>query len=248
MGAFCCDKPTLIDGMVYFAFQKTADGNGESYGSEVFFMRSRDLLRLHGEGRPRDATWETLPRGERGLQTDRGLLLGEEPHVVQISGPRLLCLWRTELGFLDSRYSDDYGETWDDPGTTPQPLVFNPLKGISVADPWKKGKIAVQKTQGAVERNDDLIKDSADYRASSEFRQLVWTNPNVLRNPRGAITPYRMKDGHFALLYYNNGRTDKVGYVGRLVVWLTLGRVEEDGGSRAMIRCSVGSSFQVLEL
>ena len=37
-----------------------------------------------------------------------------------------------------------------------------------------------------------------------------------------------MKDGYFALLYYNNGRTDKVGYVGRLVVWLTLGRVEED--------------------
>ena len=40
----------------------------------------------------------------------------------------------------------------------------------------------------------------------------------------GAITPFRMMDGHFALLYYNNGRTDKVGYVGRLVVWLTLGR------------------------
>ena len=41
MGAFCCDKPTIIDGMVYFAFQKTADGNGESYGSEVFIMRSK---------------------------------------------------------------------------------------------------------------------------------------------------------------------------------------------------------------
>ena len=52
MGAFCCDKPQVIDGMVYFAFQKTADGNGESYGSEVFFMRSKDLLKLHGEGRP----------------------------------------------------------------------------------------------------------------------------------------------------------------------------------------------------
>ena len=84
MGAFCCDKPSIIDGMVFFAFQKTADGNGESYGSEVFLMRSRDLLRLDGEGRPEEATWETLPYGERGLQTRRGLLLGEEPHVVQI--------------------------------------------------------------------------------------------------------------------------------------------------------------------
>ena len=85
-------------------------------------------------------------------------------------------------------YSDDYGETWDDSGNTPQPLLFNPLeKKIFVADPWKKeGEIAraVQKTQGAVERNDDLIKDSADYMSSSEYRDLVRTNHNVLRNPR----------------------------------------------------------------
>ena len=47
MGAFCCDKPQIIDGMVYFAFQKTIDGNGESYGSRAFIMRSRDLLSLH---------------------------------------------------------------------------------------------------------------------------------------------------------------------------------------------------------
>ena len=39
-----------------------------------------------------------------GLQTDRGLLLGEEPHVLQLSGSYLICFWRTELGFLDSRY------------------------------------------------------------------------------------------------------------------------------------------------
>lgn len=67
MGAFCCDKPTVIDGMVYFAFQKTADGNGESYGSQVFFMRSKDLL---AKG-PEAAQWETLPRGDQGLQTNR---------------------------------------------------------------------------------------------------------------------------------------------------------------------------------
>lgn len=65
MGAFCCDKPSIIDNMVYFAFQKTVDGNGESYGSEVFFMRSRDLLTLHAEKRPEDATWETLPLGDQ---------------------------------------------------------------------------------------------------------------------------------------------------------------------------------------
>ena len=84
IGAFCCDKPQVIDGQVFFAFQKTPDGNGESYGSEVFFMRSTDLVRLAQEGKMEDATWETLPKGERGLQTRQGLLLGEEPHVIQV--------------------------------------------------------------------------------------------------------------------------------------------------------------------
>ena len=48
-------------------------------------MRSSDLVRLAKEGKMEDATWETLPRGERGLQTRQGLLLGEEPHVIQVS-------------------------------------------------------------------------------------------------------------------------------------------------------------------
>ena len=76
----------------------------------------------------------------RGLQTGRGLLLGEEPHLVQVAGPRLLVIWRTELGFLDTRcgaiiivtisiivmirYSDDYGETWGPAGLRPRPLNY----------------------------------------------------------------------------------------------------------------------------
>ena len=79
----------------------------------------------------------------RGLQTGRGLLLGEEPHLVQVAGPRLLVIWRTELGFLDTRcgaiiiivtitvivivmirYSDDYGETWGPAGLRPRPLTY----------------------------------------------------------------------------------------------------------------------------
>ena len=48
-------------------------------------MRSSDLVRLAMVGKMEDATWETLPRGERGLQTHQGLLLGEEPHVIQVS-------------------------------------------------------------------------------------------------------------------------------------------------------------------
>ena len=230
MGAFCCDKPSIIDGMVYFAFQKTADGNGESYGSQVFLMRSENLLKLHEENKPQAAIWETLPRGDQGLQTDRGLLLGEEPHVLQISGAKLMCFWRTELGFLDSQYSNDYGETWHNAGL-PQPLNYSPSPlQSSVKVECKREQKIVQKVQGAVERNEDLIKDSADYMEGEEYKNMVWRNQLIMRNPRGAITPHKMRDGHFALLYYNNGHTDKVGYVGRLVVWLTVGRVENHQG------------------
>ena len=40
-----------------------------------------------------------------------------------------------------------------------------------------------------------------------------------LRNPRGSITPFRLRapsaDGlpEFVMLYYNNGRTERLGYV-----------------------------------
>lgn len=56
-----------------------------------------------------------------------------------------------------------------------------------------------------------------------------------LRNPRGAITPLRLRapgpDGlaRYLLLYYNNGRTDRLGYVGRRVAWLVPGRATRAG-------------------
>ena len=46
MGMFLCDKPSVIDGAVYMAFQKTREGAGETPGSEVFFLRSRDVLHV----------------------------------------------------------------------------------------------------------------------------------------------------------------------------------------------------------
>ena len=195
MGAFCCDKPTIIDGMVYFAFQKTADGNGESYGSEVFFMRSVDLLGLHDEGRCEEVSWETLPQGDHGLQTPRGLLLGEEPHVIQIQGPRLMCVWRTELGFLDTRFSDDYGLTWTD-GARPSPLTYSPLgtSGTNTTDAdLQTNKRTIQTVPGAVTRNTDLVEDSAKYLESQEYQYLVVDNHDVVRNVRGAFTPHRLR-------------------------------------------------------
>ena len=193
MGAFCCDKPTVVDGMVYFAFQKTCDGNGESYGSEVFFMRSADLLRLDGAGRPDEATWETLPRGEAGLYTPRGLLLGEEPHLLHLGGPRLLCVWRTELGFLDTSLSLDHGETWSR-GPGPAPLTYSPCpEPRPHSSSQEGGKKVVQTVAGAVSRNTELIVESEEYIGSAEYEELVISNHDVVRNVRGAFTPHTLR-------------------------------------------------------
>lgn len=45
-----------------------------------------------------------------------------------------------------------------------------------------------------------------------------------IKNPRGAITPHRFKDGTVLLIFYNNGHTEKEGYTGRRYYWYTLGR------------------------
>lgn len=186
MGMFLCDKPSVIDGAVYMAFQKTRDGAGETPGSEVFFLRSRNVLHVDDLD---DAEWETLPHGDVGLQSPSGdLVLGEEPHVLQVGAPhpgRLFCLWRAETGRLAAAYSDDGGETWGEPF-------------------W----LTHEGHAGGVQ---------------------------PLKNPRGSITPFRLRESsagglpEFVMLYYNNGRTERLGYVGRRVYWLVCGRSTPDG-------------------
>ena len=189
MGMFMCDKPQVIDDAVYFAFQKTPDGAGETAGSEVFFLRSRNLLMVEN---PAQATWETLPDGEAGLQSPAGeLRLGEEPHiqVVEPEQPeRLFTLWRSDAGYVAASYSSDAGASWDSP-------FWLTYEGLP------EGAGGLQK----------------------------------LKNPRGALTPHRLAslavDGRseFALLFYNNGRTERFGYCGREVYWLTVGRSTAGG-------------------
>ncbi|MGA0894316.1 MAG: sialidase family protein [Ilumatobacteraceae bacterium] len=189
MGMFLCDKPSVVNGAVYMAFQKTRDGAGETPGSEVFLLRSRNLLHVDDLD---DAEWETLPHGDVGLQAPSGdLALGEEPHVLQVGAPhadRLFCLWRAETGRLAASYSDDSGESWDEPFW----LTHEGHAG----------------------------------------------GGHPLKNPRGSITPFRLSgsspDGmhEFVMLYYNNGRTERLGYVGRRVYWLVCGRSTPDGHIR----------------
>ena len=188
MGMFLCDKPSVIDGAVYMAFQKTREGAGETPLSEAFFLRSRNLLHIDDLA---DAVWETLPEGDVGLQAPAGeLCLGEEPHIVQVGDipGRVFTLWRAETGRLAASYSSDGGATWDAP-------FWLTFEGLPVGG-------------GGV---------------------------HEMRNPRGSITPYRRRGvsptgtAEYVLIYYNNGRTDRLGYVGRRVYWLTVGRATEAG-------------------
>ncbi|MFM7684312.1 MAG: sialidase family protein [Actinomycetota bacterium] len=188
MGMFLCDKPSVIGGAVYMAFQKTREGAGETPGSEVFFLRSPNLLHVDDLD---DAEWQTLPLGDVGLQSPDGeLQLGEEPHVLQpvdVLPQRLFSLWRAETGKLAAAHSDDGGQQWHDP-------FWLTYEGVPEGQ--------------------------------------------VMKNPRGSITPYRMHapapDGsaEFVLVFYNNGRTERLGYVGRRVYWLTVGRGTPQGTIR----------------
>ncbi|GMI02626.1 hypothetical protein TrVE_jg13806 [Triparma verrucosa] len=174
MGAFHCDKASVIGGCAYFAFQKTVEGGGETPNSEVFIMRSRDLLEKEDPG---DAEWETLPRGEKGLQWDSRLKLGEEPHIFQVDNDdpnQVMVLWRTEVGIIAHCFSSDGGET------------FGPITAM---------------TYDGVRR---------------------------IKNPRGSLTPHRFDDGSVLLIYYNNGHTEKDGYVGRRYYWYIVGRPVKD--------------------
>ena len=191
MGMFLCDKPSVIDGSVYLAFQKTRDGAGETPGSEVFFLRSSNLLTVDDLD---DAEWETLPVGDEGLRSPGGeLSLGEEPHVLAVGTVhghpgRLMSLWRSEVGRLAAAYSDDGGAAWAEP-------FWLTYEGLPLG-------------AGGV---------------------------RTIRNPRGSITPYRCRraapagTAEFVMLFYNNARTDRLGYTGRRVYWLTVGR-ESPGG------------------
>ncbi len=174
MGAFHCDKPSVIGGAVYFAFQKTVEGGGETPNSEVFIMRSKDFLTADDRA---EATWETLPLGDRGLQHRSRLALGEEPHIFQTDPAdpqQVMVAWRTETGILACSTSQDGGEHF----TEPTIMTYDGIRPI--------------------------------------------------KNPRGAFTPHRFDSGEILLIFYNNGRTERDGYVGRRLYWYTLGRPTAD--------------------
>lgn len=161
IGMFLCDKPVVIEGGVYMAFQKTKDGAGETPGSEVFFLHSPDLLQA---ANPESAHWQTLPEGEKGLQAPSSrLALGEEPHILSIQKNRVGAIWRTETGKIACSYSNDLGQSWDKPDW----LKVKP-----------SGDRFLKNPRGAITPH--LFKDS-EQTGSHEFALLTYNNGHTER-------------------------------------------------------------------
>ena len=146
--------------------------------------------------------WETLPRGRVGLQTvDSRLQLGEEPHVLQVSQATSQQTHRwcvTDLGRTCCKVCN----------------LGRDGGGCGGAEPrvW-----CVWRTECGRLANAYSSDGGATFEAMSWMTFDGGAGGRPLRNPRGAITPYRFKrdgpDGHgrFAFLYYNNGHTERDG-------------------------------------
>ena len=62
------------------------------------------------------------------------------------------------------------------------------------------------------------------------------------------ISIFLHRDGSIVLLYYNNGHTDKLGYVGRLLVWVTLGHLDTQTGQLAWAQPEVAIWWDGIQL
>jgi len=111
------DKPSIVDGHVYFAFTKLGkhflqNGEGWLYHSDNILVE-KDPGAIH---------WELRPDGEHGIRRPEYGSVQEEHNLVPIDTDRLCLVYRTTMGFPCHTYSADGGRSWD----KPQPMTYTP--------------------------------------------------------------------------------------------------------------------------
>jgi hypothetical protein len=108
-------KPFIHDGAAYVSLHKVG-GFGEGFftSSEGVLLRSQTLLTVVD---PKDAQWQTLPEGDRGLHTpvDGGGTVAEEQSYSVLSDGSFYAVYRTIDGYPTCSYSRDQGRTWSAP-------------------------------------------------------------------------------------------------------------------------------------
>lgn len=85
------------------------------------------------------------------------------------------------------------------------------------------------------------------YLASPEYRAAICDDHTIVRNPRGSFTPYRMRDNYFCILFYNNGHTERFGYVGRLIYWMSVGKVVAVASSASTSTQNIKDSSKIIK-
>ena len=102
-------KPMQHRGAMYLGFSKVGRfGVSFIETSESWFLRCGNI---ETEQDPAKLTWETLPRGDRGLTSPQGSI-AEEVNLVSLSDGSLFCTYRTVAGHPCHAYSRDHGATW----------------------------------------------------------------------------------------------------------------------------------------
>ncbi|PTX96148.1 hypothetical protein DB345_10135 [Spartobacteria bacterium LR76] len=107
-------KPRIVGDSVILPLHKVGGfGHGWFTRSEGAFVRSDDLLTLQD---PLQASWITLPDGDKGLRTpEGGGPIAEEQCICELSDGSLFSVYRSIDGFPVGSYSRDLGHTWSEP-------------------------------------------------------------------------------------------------------------------------------------
>ena len=119
--------PIKTDDGAYFAFTKLGklflkDGEGWLFHSDNI-LTERDPEKLH---------WELLPEGDLGIKNPAFGSIQEEHNVSRLSGTgRLVCCYRTTLGFPALSFTSDAGRTW----SLPEPMRYRGQHGPVVRNP-----------------------------------------------------------------------------------------------------------------
>ena len=201
------DQVKVRNGTSYHAFTKIGSLL-QAPPEEVWILSSPNLLSDPPIG---DVTWNLLPNGPTGILAPGALhppspVVMEEGHVLPLAqSAGFYAVGRTSLGFLAAAFTSDAtaGSGW---GVTAYAQYWDP-------------------TRSAHNNSNNKLVPQPGMRVG----QLPSTG---LKNPRGPITPKRMSNGIYLLLFYNNAGGGGYSRTARNPYWLAAGRevvLEEDG-------------------
>jgi hypothetical protein len=197
---WCVDQVKQIDNSTSIIFGFTKIGTYvQNAPQELWFLRSDNLLT------ERDAAkveWTLLPEGDHGIlppgvtsgpPTDMVGDVLEEAHIVPLYSGGFYAVGRTTQGYLAAAFTEKSGPSSWPRGSATYAAYYDPRTSAA-------GKLQAIPVAKCVRHS-----------GSSGYG---------LKNPRGPITPKRMANGLYLMLFYNNAGAS---FGQRDPYWLTCG-------------------------